>query len=105
MRIKSARRDLMKLSKDLSVLNAMEPIVINLFEDNYLNNSRLACECDKCQLDILLLSLNKLTPRYTSTQVGEAYIKALYLNTQLQSDILTVLTQSVKVIEENPSHP
>ncbi|MBW5447990.1 competence protein ComFB [Cohnella sp. CFH 77786] len=95
----------MNLKKELSVINAMEPIVIQLFEEQYLKERTLACGCDKCQLDILLLTLNQLPPRYTSSQAGEAYIKALYLNPQLQSDILKVLTQSVKVIEDNPSHP
>jgi competence protein ComFB len=95
----------MKVSKEMSVLNAMEPIVIHMFEDNYLNERKLACACEKCQQDILLLTLNQLPPRYTSSQVGEAYIKALYLNPQLQSDILTTLTQAVQVIEEKPSHP
>ncbi|WP_123039262.1 late competence development ComFB family protein [Cohnella candidum] len=95
----------MKDTKEYAVLNAMEPIVIRLFEDNYLKQRTLVCDCDKCQLDILLLTLNKLPPRYTSSQAGEAYVKALYLNNQLQSDILTVLTQAVKVIEDRPSHP
>ncbi|WP_276355574.1 late competence development ComFB family protein [Cohnella caldifontis] len=95
----------MKPTRELPVLNAMEPIVIQLFEDNYLKERALVCDCDRCQLDILLLALNQLPPKYTSTQTGEAYIKALYLNPQLKSDILKVLTQAVQVIENNPSHP
>jgi competence protein ComFB len=95
----------MRLTRELSVLNAMEPIVIQLFEDRYLKERTLVCDCKRCQLDILLLTLNQLPPKYTSTQEGEAYIKALYLNPQFQSDILKVLTQSVQVIENRPNHP
>lgn len=93
------------MSRSLPVVNAMEPIVIDLFEERYLKERTLECDCEKCQLDILLLTLNQLPPRYTSSQAGEAYIKALYLNPQLQSDILKVLTQAVDVIKDRPSHP
>lgn len=95
----------MKDTKASSVMNAMEPIVIHMFEDQYLKGRTLVCDCEKCQLDILLLTLNQLPPRYTSSQAGEAYIKALYMNPQMQSDILTALTQAVRVIEARPSHP
>jgi competence protein ComFB len=94
----------MKFAQDLSILNVMERIVIHMFEDNYLKTQTLKCDCDKCQLDIVLLTLNHLTPHYTSSQVGEAYIKASYLNHQLRSDILKELIQSVMIIEEHPNH-
>lgn len=95
----------MRTSNDLSVMNAMEPIVVNLFEDHFLKSQTLECDCDKCRLDILLYTLNQLPPRYTSSQAGEAYIKALYMNPQLQSDILTALTQAVRIVADRPSHP
>ncbi|BBI35376.1 late competence development ComFB family protein [Cohnella abietis] len=91
-------------SRDLSILNVMEPIVSHLFEDNYVKTGALKCACDKCQLDIILLTLNHLTPHYTSSQAGEAYIKAHYLEPQLQSDVLREITNAVKVIEEHPNH-
>jgi competence protein ComFB len=94
----------MIFSRDLPILNAMEPIVGNLFEDNYVKTGILKCDCEKCQIDIILLSLNHVPPHYTSSQAGEAYIKALYLEPQLQSDVLRELTKAVKVIEERPNH-
>ncbi|QMV41187.1 late competence development ComFB family protein [Cohnella cholangitidis] len=94
----------MIFSRDLSILNVMEPIVSNLFEDNYVKTGALKCDCDKCQIDIILLTLNHVPPHYTSSQAGEAYIKALYLDPQLQSDVLREITNAVKVIEERPNH-
>jgi len=94
----------MKFSRELSVLNAMEPIVSDLFEANYVKTRILSCACEKCQLDIVLLALNHVPPRYTSSQAGEAYIKAIYMEPQLQSDVLRELTKAVKVIEEHPNH-
>lgn len=94
----------MKLLRELSILNVMEPIITNLFEEYYVKTGTLTCDCEKCQLDILLLTLNHVRPHYTSSQAGEAYIKAHYLEPQLQSDVLRELTNSVKVIAERPNH-
>jgi competence protein ComFB len=94
----------MNFSREASILNAMEPIVSQLFDDNYVKTNILKCSCDKCQMDIILLALNHLKPHYTSTQAGEAYIKALYMEPQLQSDVLREITESVKVIEVRPNH-
>ncbi|WP_161793306.1 late competence development ComFB family protein [Cohnella kolymensis] len=94
----------MELDRNLPIVNAMEPIVKNFFQDQFLKPGILKCHCSKCQLDILLLALNQLTPRYTSTTQGEAYIKAIYMNAQMQSDVLKELTKAVSVIEANPNH-
>ncbi|TFE23301.1 late competence development ComFB family protein [Cohnella luojiensis] len=94
----------MIFSRELSILNVMEPIVSRLFEDNYVKTGGLHCACEKCQIDIILLALNHMPPHYTSSQTGEAYIKALYMEPQLQSDVLRELTNAVKVIQERPNH-
>ncbi|WP_373231123.1 late competence development ComFB family protein [Cohnella sp.] len=94
----------MNFSRESSILNVMEPIVSNLFDDNYVKTNSLKCSCEKCKMDIILLTLNHVSPHYTSTQAGEAYIKALFLNPQLQSDVLREIIQSVKIIEEHPNH-
>ncbi|MCD9024966.1 late competence development ComFB family protein [Cohnella silvisoli] len=94
----------MKFSRELSILNVMEPIVSDLFDNNYVKTGALKCDCEKCQIDIILLTLNHLPPHYTSSQTGEAFIKASYLNSQLQSDVLREITEAVKIIENNPNH-
>jgi competence protein ComFB len=87
----------------MKFFNAMEPIVSNLFEQ-YLKTHHLKCDCDKCKLDILLLALNHLQPRYSSSQSGEVFVKALYMETQTQSDVLMELTKAAAIIEQNPMH-
>jgi competence protein ComFB len=94
----------MYFSRELSIYNAMEPIVSGMFEDHYVKTGILKCDCEKCQMDIILRTMNQVPPHYTSGQTGEAYIKALYQEPQLQSDILRELTKSVQVIEESPRH-
>lgn len=87
----------------MKFFNAMEPIAANLFEQ-YLKTHHLKCDCDKCKLDILLLTLNHLQPKYTSSPSGEAFVKALFMETQLQSDVLKEITRAAAVIEHNPMH-
>ncbi|WP_219835131.1 late competence development ComFB family protein [Paenibacillus sp. R14(2021)] len=94
----------MKYSHELNFLNVMEPIVRDMLEEHYVQTRILSCACDKCTLDILLLTLNHLPPHYTSSQEGEAYIKAYYLNPQQQSDILREITKAVQIIQERPNH-
>lgn len=94
----------MRFSRELSVFNAMEPIVSRLFEDHYVKTGILDCACERCQMDIILLALNHVRPHYTSGQAGEAYIKALYQEPQLQSDVLRELTKAVQVIASSPRH-
>ncbi|WEK53516.1 MAG: late competence development ComFB family protein [Candidatus Cohnella colombiensis] len=90
--------------KNISIVNIMEPIVIHIFEDTYLKHKTLKCSCDKCQLDIILLTLNHLPPHYTSTLLGETYVKTEYMTTQTQSDVLSALARAAQIIEERPNH-
>lgn len=94
----------MNFSRELSILNVMEPIVSHTLADHFVKTGLLKCNCDKCQLDIVLLALNHLPPHYTSSQTGEAYIKAIYQEPQLQSDVLREIANAVKVITDKPNH-
>lgn len=94
----------MYYSGDLRVTNALEPIVVDIMEEHFVKTGVLKCECDNCKLDILLLTLNHLGAHYTSSQEGEAYIKAHYMNPQQQSDVLREITNSVQIVELKPHH-
>lgn len=95
---------IMELARSSSIFNSMEPIVVSFFEEQLLPNYQLKCNCDKCTTDIIVLTLNHLPPKYTTTQAGQAYIKALYMNPQMQSDILQELTRSIQIVEAKPQH-
>jgi len=65
---------------------------------------RLTCTCEQCQNDIMALTLNRLPSRYVSTELGSAYVKAQYLNSQLQSDVIRELTLAVDKVGQQPKH-
>lgn len=88
----------------MPVINAMEMIVQDLFID-FQSNYKLKCDCEKCKRDILALTLNRLQPRYVSSQNGEVHIKTLYMDQQLQLDVIRELTKAKEIVETNPRHP
>ncbi|NEW04969.1 late competence development ComFB family protein [Paenibacillus sp. SYP-B3998] len=87
----------------MGVVNAVEAIVSDLF-DEFQKNYELKCVCEQCQEDILALVLNQIPPKYTSSQKGQLFVKSLYLNTQLQSDVMKELTSAVFIVEHNQNH-
>lgn len=87
----------------MALYNVTETLVRVMFNDDYMQR-RLVCRCEQCQNDILALTLNRLPSRYVSTDQGQAYVKAQFLNSQLQSDIIKELTISAGLVGKSPRH-
>jgi competence protein ComFB len=87
----------------MNLTNVMEPIIKNLFEE-YQKKYPLACSCSQCQLDILVITLNQMPSKYVASQSGELYMKALFLNPQLRSDVMRELARAAQIVALNPRH-
>lgn len=87
----------------MAVFNAMETIVINLF-DEFQKNYVMKCDCNKCKDDVLALVLNKIPPRYASSEKGQLFVKGIYINPQLQSDVMRELMEAAKFVEHHQHH-
>jgi competence protein ComFB len=87
----------------MTVFNAMENIVTNLF-DEFQKNYELKCDCNKCKDDMLALVLNKIPPRYTSSEKGQLFVKGLYINSQMQSDVMRELMEAANIVEHHQHH-
>lgn len=88
----------------MKIVNALEPIVFQIFKDDFLNKNKLACTCERCQFDIVALALNSLPSRYVATEEGNVYIKALFSNQQLSSDIVRELSKAATLVQKKPNH-
>lgn len=88
----------------MKVMNALEPIVFQIFNLDFLNKNKLTCTCDRCQSDIIALALNRLPTRYVATEEGNVYIKALFTDQQLNTDIVRELSNAVTTVKESPNH-
>ncbi|NGQ96828.1 late competence development ComFB family protein [Brevibacillus sp. SYP-B805] len=87
----------------MAMINAMEPIVKELFED-FQHSYPVSCTCEQCRLDIQVIALNRLQPKYVTSKMGEVYIKTLLLNTQLRSDVVRELAHAADLVGKNPHH-
>lgn len=91
----------------MPVTNGPKTIVVNLMEMAVLEKlgdvlGRFkCCRCDKCQKDIVALSLNKLPPKYTVINEGQPVPD---LDQQTKAQVLTALIQAVIKVRANPRH-
>jgi competence protein ComFB len=88
----------------MAVYNVTEALVKVVFNESFVQRDVLPCKCERCKDDILAYAMNRLPSRYVSTDEGNAYVKAQYLNPQLQSDILRELAIAVDVVGKKPRH-
>jgi competence protein ComFB len=79
----------------MSVHNMMEEIVKNCLKDLLSHNSTLASLEEKKLNDVMALALNKLPPKYVSTQRGEMFAKT-QLRAQVETDVYRELTLAIE---------
>ncbi|MGE5406032.1 MAG: late competence development ComFB family protein [Candidatus Saccharibacteria bacterium] len=63
-----------------------------------------ACTCDICLTDIMTYSLNRLPPNYVSRKMGAAIKGSGPKDTQLNIDIIRVLSEAIELIGKHPNH-
>ena len=88
----------------MAVVNVTELLVQSALKDAYIGKGRLTCDCARCVEDIKAIALNHLPPHYVSTDQGVAYVKAQYIDPQLQSDVLRELAFAAQTVSSSPRH-
>lgn len=63
------------------------------------------CLCPICRNDMIAYALNQLPPHYVVSDQGELYLKAMALDSQPATDLITAITLAVRVVSANPRHP
>ncbi|WP_067621230.1 late competence development ComFB family protein [Alicyclobacillus acidiphilus] len=87
----------------MTVFNYTEQLAKEMLKRDEIN-SILTCKCEQCVDDVLAMALNKLPARYVSTESGRVFVKANYMQPQLQSDVLKELTSAAMVVASHPHH-
>ncbi len=87
----------------MEVKNIMEVFVQDNL-DKVLEGTHSTCRCEICRADIAAYALNKLKPKYVTTDKGEIYSKAQALEPQFYLDVITAITQAVEVVGKNIRH-
>lgn len=75
----------------------VEPVVAELILENNV------CECKRCKLDILALSLNQLAPKYVVTRSGELMTEIDATQVQSRADVLSSVLRAINIVKRNPS--
>lgn len=83
--------------------NLLEEEVIKAV-DNQLKITPIACDCDKCRMDIVAITLNNLKPKYVVSDKGRLYGKISSMTYQYNADIIKEVTKAIAIVGENPLH-
>jgi len=77
------------------LVNIMEKIVDEIYEDILETHEINFCDCPKCREDVKAIVLNEITPKYVSTDKGLAISKAEMMEVQLRIDILDKIVKAI----------
>ncbi len=62
------------------------------------------CICNRCQVDIIALTLNKLGPKYVVSSQGEIQARVELAGRQPQIDILLAVRDAIEQVVARPHH-
>ena len=62
------------------------------------------CKCAKCRRDVLTLSLNKIRPRYVSSEKGRLLAVVDQMSYDYIPEMLRAITESAEIVKKNPHH-
>lgn len=83
--------------------NVMEDLVREKLDE--IIDSLDCCKCEQCRTDILSYALNRLSPKYVSTDIGRAFAKLDTLSFQFEIDLMAALYEAAEKVKKNPRHP
>ena len=87
----------------MSIVNVMEVFVEQKMEE--ILPTVECCSCDKCLDDIRAMALNKLPPKYVSTDKGKLFSKLNSLKEQQNGvDINVAVLSAVEFVSSHPRH-
>ncbi len=87
----------------MQVSNALEDIVPATIERLVADHDHLS-GCDACKSDVLALSLSKLQPGYSSTDMGRILKRIDTEKAAGRAKVAVVVLAAIKVVKQNPHH-
>lgn len=84
------------------VKNIMEKMVEDKMDE--MLPKLACCSCDICKTDILCYALNRLKPKYVSTEQGELLSRVDSVSIPYEAAIMTEIVAGVEIVKKNPRH-
>lgn len=87
----------------MEVKNVMEQIVFDCIDKNIkiLN----CCDCPQCRMDIAACVLNRLPPRYVTTETGELYTRVSQMGEEFKTEVMVEVIRAAEAVRNFPKHP
>lgn len=83
--------------------NLLEEEVIKAV-NNQLKETPVICDCNKCRMDIVAITLNNLKPKYVVSDKGRLYGRINNMTYQYNADIVKEVTKAISIVGANPLH-
>ncbi|ASS90121.1 MAG: competence protein ComFB [Bacillaceae bacterium] len=83
------------------IVNALEKIMEELL-DEYIDQFHMECTCPTCRNDVLALVLNRVQPRYVTSEDKITYVRAEFFDRQQMTSLLVSLAECARIVSENP---
>jgi len=81
----------------MNVHNLMEDVVKSCLKDLIQHQPQVGELDEKLQSDIIAIALNRLPPKYVSTDRGEVFAKT-QLSSQVETDVYRELTNAIEKV-------
>ena len=83
--------------------NVME-LLVDQRLDHFRSEEKDTCKCPKCMEDVKCLTLNKLPPKYVSSDQGELFSKVSSVQIQSTMDIDVAIINGFETVRLQPRH-
>lgn len=83
-------------------INVMEKIIQDKALD-YMNKFEM-CTCQRCVVDVMAISLSKLTPKYIVSVKGSNFPMLNYYSQKFSVEVASNLTKACMIVQNNPNH-
>jgi hypothetical protein len=86
------------------VSNSLEEVVPKVVEGLIADDEHL-CDCEDCASDVLALTLTKLSPGYSSTDMGRILKMHQANSARGRAEIMVAALHAIAVVKTSPHHP
>lgn len=83
--------------------NIMEDLVLDALE-KIMESKKDICRCEQCRVDIIAYALNRLPPKYVTTDVGSIYTVIDHNKSEVQLEVQKKIEEAIEAVNNNPRH-
>lgn len=88
----------------LSMKNALEEVVHDVFEQLLFGNARF-CHCAHCRDDVIAHALNQAHPRYIGgSPIGSAVTRVALSHDQARAEVAVLVLEAMRRVAAHPRH-